>query len=85
LFASGAWRVREVVVDHYFVFAPFVSLLRAFHNNHKPRFTKTQHATQKKEEERLQGQAQTSKGKKMNSKKVSKFELPGLLLACTRC
>jgi hypothetical protein len=53
--------VREVGFDHYFAFSPFVSLLRAFHNNHKPRFclrTETHHDTQKKEEERLQGQAQ---------------------------
>jgi hypothetical protein len=56
--------VREIVVDHHFAFAPFVSLLRAFHNNHKQRFRlriETHHATQK-EEERLQGQAQDKQG-----------------------
>jgi hypothetical protein len=53
--------VRQVVVDHYFAFALSTSLLPAFHNNHKQRFrlrTETHHDTQKKEEERLQGQAQ---------------------------
>jgi nucleoid DNA-binding protein len=38
----------------------------------------------RKKENRCKAKPKTNKDKKMNSKKVSKFELQEMLLACTR-